>query len=50
MAEENIGNLEKEALKRKEKLKALKRKHTDTENSNNSAEQTSIQLPKYVVH
>lgn len=49
MTEEKIGNLEEEALKRKERLKALKRKHTDSDPTNSTLNQEPIQLPKYVL-
>lgn len=46
-----IGSLEDEALRRKERLKSLKRKTADNEDtatSNN--EQTHLPLPKYVYY
>lgn len=48
MAEDKIGHLEEEALKRKERLKALKRKHnvSETDNSTENTDKESIQLPK----
>lgn len=46
MTEETVGNLEQEALKRKERLKAFKRKHTDSDSSANVPNHEPIQLPK----
>lgn len=48
-ASDNIGSLEEEALKRKEKLKALKRKlesHDKSEENSQNENQKSITLPK----
>lgn len=46
MTEESIGNLELEALKRKERLKSLKRKHPESDTPTNNLNQEPIQLPK----
>lgn len=46
MANEKIGSLEEEALKRKERLAALKKK---TQDNNQSDSQKNDTLPKYVV-
>ncbi|XP_068631314.1 coiled-coil domain-containing protein 12 [Battus philenor] len=44
---ESIGNLEEQALKRKERLKNLKRKHPSDENASLSVPQTeAVVLPK----
>lgn len=48
-ASDNVGSLEEEALKRKEKLKALKRKLESQENSEESPQNENsktITLPK----
>ncbi|EEB10425.1 coiled-coil domain-containing protein, putative [Pediculus humanus corporis] len=44
--DENIGTLEEECLKRKERLKALKRKHNISDTSEESTTNKSIDLPK----
>ena len=44
--DENIGTLEEECLKRKERLKALKRKHNISDTSEESTNNKSIDLPK----
>lgn len=45
MADNNIGSLEGEALKRKERLQALKRKTEDNKENKN---EISAKLPKWV--
>lgn len=45
-SEEKIGNMEEEALKRKERLKALKRKQDDQEKTDQNSSHGN--LPKYV--
>lgn len=48
-ASDNVGTLEEEALKRKEKLKALKRKHEQqekTEENSQNENSKTITLPK----
>lgn len=50
-AQDNVGTLEEESLKRKERLKALKRKHELSENVDEPTcieSSNSIDLPKYV--
>lgn len=45
MAEDKIGSLEEEALKRKERLQALKKKTEDNKENQNDSAST---LPKWV--
>jgi hypothetical protein len=40
---ENIGSMEEEALKRKERLKALKRKHDETGKEGDKSEDVSTE-------
>lgn len=48
MTDEKIGCLEDEALKRKERLQALKRKQEEHK-SESEVKNTAAQLPKYVL-
>ena len=43
MSEESVGSLEEQSLKRKERLKALKRKHEDTVKDGNKQEDKSTE-------
>jgi hypothetical protein len=43
-AQKNIGLMEEEALKRKERLKALKRKHDETGNEGDKLEDGTAEL------
>lgn len=45
---ESVGNLEEQALKRKERLKNLKRKLPNEETSTDDAKNEQIVLPKLV--
>lgn len=51
-SEKNIGCMEDEALKRKERLKALKRKHDETDKEGDKSEYVSTEglasLPRLV--
>lgn len=40
------GNLEDEALKRKERLKNLKRKVTEKQEDDKNGEETKVEIPK----
>ena len=52
MDDNNVGHLEEEALKRKQRLEELrnKRKHLDGANSIEQMVQEKMQLPKYVTN
>jgi hypothetical protein len=46
--QENIGSLEEEAMKRKERLKAWKRKHDETGKEGDNLEESLFNLPRLV--
>jgi hypothetical protein len=46
--QENIGSLEEAALKRKERLKAWKRKHDETGKEGDNSEEGVFNLPRLV--
>lgn len=41
-----VGNLEEEALKRKERLKNLKRKFTDNKEDDKNGDESKVEIPK----
>jgi hypothetical protein len=47
-SQENIGSLEEAALKRKERLKAWKRKHDETSKEGDNLEEGLLNLPRLV--
>ncbi|XP_046738466.1 coiled-coil domain-containing protein 12 [Diprion similis] len=47
MADDKVGSLEDEALKRKERLQALKRKITDENKEQGTSEGTTLPKPKF---
>jgi hypothetical protein len=47
-SQENIGSLEEEALKRKERLRALKRRHGETGKEGDNPEEGVSNLPRLV--
>jgi hypothetical protein len=47
-SQESIGSMEEEALKRKERLKAWKRKHDETGNEGDNSEEAIFNLPRLV--